>query len=130
MPAGEPLLDDDDLVALARIRGICAAFEGVEEAQLQDRPLFRVGRRRFAIFNGNGSPPRPRWAGFGRSLHFLADASELDALRQDPRFAPSPHHGDRRWMFLSVDPASIDWSEIAELLDSAFRQVEGFTTHR
>jgi predicted DNA-binding protein (MmcQ/YjbR family) len=119
------MLDAEDIAALARIRGICASFAGVEEAQLQDRPLFRVGQRRFAIFNGKGSPPRPRWAGCGRSLHLLADASEVDALRHDPRFAPSPHHGDRRWIFLSVHPLDTDWSEITELLDSAYRQVAG-----
>lgn len=58
--------------------------------------MFRVGRRRFAIVNGRGSPPRPRWASSGPSLHFLADPDELDA---------------------------VDWGEIAELLESAYRQV-------
>jgi predicted DNA-binding protein (MmcQ/YjbR family) len=130
VPAEQATLDAEDIAALTRIREICASFAGVEEAQLQDRPLFRVGRRRFAIFNGNGSPSRPRWARCGRSLHFLADALDLDALRQDPRFAPSPHHGDRRWMFLSIDSSVIDWSEIAELLDSAYQQVTGPQTRR
>ena len=119
------LLDAEDLAALTRIRGLCGSWQGVDEAELQGRPLFRVGRRRFAIFNGLASPPHRRWEGCGRSLHFLADPLELEALRQDARLSPSPHHGDRRWMFLSIDPPGTDWSEVAELLDAAYRQVAG-----
>jgi hypothetical protein len=116
-------LDDDDLDALRRIREICAAFSAADESELQGRPLFRVGRRRFAIFNGAGSPPRPRWEGCGRSLHFLADQAEVDALLADSRFAASPHHGDRRWMFLRLNRGETDWAEITELLDAAYQQV-------
>src|SRR5436305_10952520 len=113
-------LDDAtaDSVALQRIRTICLAFPGAEEAALQNRPLFRVGRKRFALFNGLTSPPRPRWNGSGRSLHFLADPLELDSLRQDGRFTPSPHHGSRGWLTLRVDPTETDWDEVAELLES------------
>src|ERR1700710_3070314 len=92
-----------DRVVLARIRGICGSFAGVDEGVLQDRPLFRVGRRRFAIFNGATSPPRPRWNGCGRSLHILAAPDEFDALRHDGRFTRSPHHGDRGWLALPLD---------------------------
>jgi predicted DNA-binding protein (MmcQ/YjbR family) len=113
-----------DEVALHRIRGICSQFPGADEGELQQRPLFRVGRRRFAIFNGRTSPPRPRWNASGRSLHFLADPLELDALRQDGRFSASPHHGDRGWLAISLDdPSAVDWDEIAELLGSGYRQV-------
>jgi predicted DNA-binding protein (MmcQ/YjbR family) len=118
--------DDEaaDQSALHHLRRICFALPGVTETTLQDRPLFRVGRRRFALFNGATSPPRPRWASSGRSLHFLADPEEIDALRQDRRFVPSPHHGDRGWFSLRLDdPERPDWAEIAELLDAAHRQV-------
>jgi predicted DNA-binding protein (MmcQ/YjbR family) len=111
---------DQDL--LGKVRRICLAFDGVEEAELQGRPLFRVGRRRFAIFNGLGSPPRRRWEASGRSLHFLSDPSERDALRQDPRFTPSPHHGDRGWFALRLDDG-IDWGEVTEILHAAHGQV-------
>jgi predicted DNA-binding protein (MmcQ/YjbR family) len=116
-------IEQADRVALERIRRICRGFARVEEVQLQNRPLFRVGKRRFAIFNGAGSPPRPRWSSSGRSLHFLTDPLETDALRQDQRFAPSPHHGDRGWMALRLDRHDVDWDEVSELLESAHRQV-------
>ena len=115
--------EEEDAVALERVRRICLGFAGAEEAELQSRPLFRVGRRRFAIFNGAGSPPRPRWSFSGRSLHFLTDPLEVEALRQDRRFVPSPHHGHRGWMALRLDGGDVDWVELAELLESAYRQV-------
>jgi predicted DNA-binding protein (MmcQ/YjbR family) len=120
MPA---LTDPEDIAALDRVRKICLRLPGVNEAELQDRPLFRVGRRRFALFNGRSSPRRPRWNGSGRSLHFLADPLELEALSQDGRFAASPHHGDRGWLAIRIDTDEIGWKELTELLESAHRQV-------
>jgi len=113
----------DDEAALTAIRRICSAWPGAEEAALQDRPLFRVGKRRFALFNGLNSPPRPRWISSGQSLHFLADPGDLDALRQDERFELSPHHGSRGWLAIRLDGDEVDWNEVAELLEQAYRQV-------
>jgi predicted DNA-binding protein (MmcQ/YjbR family) len=107
---------DDD--ALERLRASCLALPGASEASLQDRVLFRVGNRRFALFNGESSPRRARWADSGRSLHFLADPDEVDALRADDRFSASPHHGDRGWFALALDDDT-DWDEIAELVAAA-----------
>ena len=115
---------DHDARALARIRDVCLRFPEADEAELQGRPLFHVHRRRFALFNGDGSPPRPRWDGSGRSVHFLTDAHEREALRQDPRFMASPHHGDRGWMALDLGCCDdIDWGEVAELLETSYRLV-------
>jgi predicted DNA-binding protein (MmcQ/YjbR family) len=117
VPSDDPLLD--------RIRAICLRFPDAEEAALQDRPLFRVASRRFAIYNGDDSPPRPRWQGAGPSLHVLTDPAERPALSQDPRFRPSPHHGDRGWLAFRLDTPMLDWQEVAELLESAYRQAAG-----
>jgi predicted DNA-binding protein (MmcQ/YjbR family) len=107
---------------LERIRRICFGFPEIEEVELQGRPLFRIRtRRRFALFNGAQSPPRPRWNGFGRSLHFLSDPQERLSLLADPRFVPSPHHGPRGWIALDLDVVT-DWGEVAELLETAYRQ--------
>lgn len=114
---------DDDRTALLRVRAICLGFPQAAEGELQDRPLFRVDNRRFAIFNGTESPPRRRWLTSGRSVHFLTDPAERDAIRLDPRFAPSPHHGDRGWFAARLDDGPVHWDELAELLESAYRQV-------
>jgi predicted DNA-binding protein (MmcQ/YjbR family) len=111
-----------DESALARLRAICLAFPEAEEAVLQDRPLFRVRTRRFALFNGASSPRRMRWNGFGRSVHFVTDPQEREALREDRRFTVSPHHGDRGWMAVSLEDP-VDWTELAELLEAGYRHV-------
>ena len=120
-----PTEPDADADVLAQIRAVCLGFPEVEEAELQGRPLFRVRRRRFAIVNGATAPARPRWEGFGRSLHVLTEPTEQEALRHDPRFEPSPHHGDRGWMALRLDRAPVDRDEIAELLEAGYRRAAG-----
>jgi predicted DNA-binding protein (MmcQ/YjbR family) len=113
----------DDERALARLRDICLRLPEADEATLQDRPLFHVHRKRFALFNGLASPPRPRWAGSGRSVHFVTDPHEREALRQDARFSVSPHHGNRGWLSLDLTVAPVDWAELAELLETSYRHV-------
>jgi hypothetical protein len=115
-----PSADDRDL---GRIRRICLRFPEAEEAELQDRPLFRVRARRFALFNGTLSPSRPRWNAFGRSLHFVAEPHERLALLAEPRFVTSPHHGDRGWIAIDLQSYATDWAEVEELLETAYRQV-------
>lgn len=111
--------DQRDEQVLASLRDACLRFPEAEEVRLQDRPLFVVRRRRFALPNGAGSPARPRWDGCGRSVHLLTDPDERQALTADPRFGPSPHHGDRGW--LMVDPDQVSFDELAELLEAAYR---------
>ena len=115
--------DDRDQRVLNRLREICATFSGCEESILQDRPLFHVRRRRFAIFNGESSPPRSRWAAAGRSVHFLSEPSDREALLQDQRFTRSAHHGDRGWLAIRLDPDTVDWQELSELLAAAHEHV-------
>lgn len=112
-----------DARALARIREFCARFPEAEEDLLQDRPLFHVRRRRFAIFNGDVSPPRRRWQSFARSVHVATDPQRLALLQRDARFRPSPHHGFRGWMAFDLRHQDVEWSEIGELLEWAFRSV-------
>ena len=99
---------------LDRIRAACLALPEVEEIELWGGPLWRVRRRRFAVHNAAPT----------HSLHVLTDPDERAALRSDPRFSVSPHHGERGWMALDLD-ADVEWSEIAELLDTAYRCVAG-----
>ena len=58
-------------------------------------------------------------------MHVLADATELDALLADPRFRASPHHGSSGWVALVIDPATVDWAEVDELLESGYRRAAG-----
>ena len=109
---------------LEKIRMICRHFPEAEEGSLQDRPLFHVRRRRFAILNEETAPYRKRWEGYGHSLHFMTDPAKRAKLARDQRFRTSPHHGFRGWMALDLAAGS-DWTEIARLLAAAYRTVAG-----
>jgi predicted DNA-binding protein (MmcQ/YjbR family) len=115
-------LDAEDLHALELIRRICRAFPGADEAELQGRPLSGLvdgaSRSSTALRHLLG----PGGKGAGRSLHFLADPTEREALRQDGRFVASPHHGHRGWFGIRME-GDLDWKELTELLDSAYQQV-------
>jgi hypothetical protein len=114
-----------DKADLVRIRQICSRFPEAEEGALQDRPLFHVRRRRFAIVNSENAPYRQRWESFGRSLPFATEPRRQIELENDARFSASPHHSFRGWMALDLRAEEIDWSEINELLESAYRHVAG-----
>ena len=110
---------------LEKIRAICSRFPEAEEGLLQDRPLFHVRRRRFAILNDASAPFRKRWDDIGASLHFMTDPAQRPGLERDSRFTLSPHHGFRGWMALDLASDQLDWSEVARLLESAYRTVAG-----
>ncbi len=112
-------MDNPDLTT---IRQICSLYPEAEEGLLQDRPLFHVRRRRFAIYNWEEAPYRKRWEGAGRSLHFATSEYTRSRLKLDDRFVASPHHGFRGWTSLKL-VAETDWNEISELLLSAYRHV-------
>lgn len=113
------LVSDSDL---QRLRSICSRFPEAEEDLIQDRPLFHVRRRRFAIYNPSGAPYRKRWETCGRSIHFAASQKMAGSLVEDERFYSSPHHGFRGWLGLDLDESS-DWNEVADLLLWAYRHV-------
>jgi predicted DNA-binding protein (MmcQ/YjbR family) len=102
---------------LVAMRGCCLAFPEVEEVEYWGGQLFRVRRRRFALYERarNGS----RW------FHVLAAADERPALEADPRFAPSPHHPHQGWLRADLGTAALPLAEVAELLESAYRRVAG-----
>ena len=110
---------------LSRIRMICSRFPEAEEGVIQGRPLFRVRRRWFAIFNGQDASYRKRWDGFEKTLHFMTDSVRRPELETDSRFRVSPHHGFRGWFALDLSGEVLDWFEIDDLLESAYRSVAG-----
>ena len=106
---------------LRNIRSICARFPEAHEDRLQDRPMFHVRRRRFAILNSETLPYRKRWATSGDSLHFATDEQLRTTLCSDV-FYSSPHHGFRGWRATKLTTET-NWAEIARLLEGAYRSV-------
>ncbi len=114
---------NSDIEVLEGIRDLCGGLPGAEESLLQDRPLFHVRRRRFAIFNADSVPFRKRWQGFARSIHFATHPEVRQTCEADDRFLVSPHHGFRGWMALDLKRGAVDWTEVRTLIVQAYRHV-------
>ncbi|MDD0858686.1 MmcQ/YjbR family DNA-binding protein [Arthrobacter alpinus] len=80
-------------------------------------PTFRCGKI-FAYF-GQGQQDHPREA----SVQVLPDADEREALLADQRFYILSYSGPYGWVGLDLSVERPDWQEIANLLDSSYRQL-------
>jgi hypothetical protein len=57
------------------------------------------------------------------SIIFKPAADERLALVQDDRFWSPPYWGPGGWLATSIDGTDVDWIELAELIDTSYRQV-------
>jgi hypothetical protein len=107
------MYDDGDPL-LVRVRECCASRSEVVEFESHGRPNFRAGSRRvFAVY---GAGPSHEHA-----LILRVDPADEDGLRADARFFVPPYYPDR--LALDLDGPDIDWDEVGELIESAYRQV-------
>lgn len=113
-----PIMFDDADPLLARVREIALAFPESTEVIAHGRPTFRCGKV-FAHYGGSvrGGDRRDH------SLLVKPDATEAQALVDDPRFFVPAYLGPAGWIGLDLDAAAPDWVEIRELLDASFRLV-------
>jgi predicted DNA-binding protein (MmcQ/YjbR family) len=105
----------DDDPYLAELREVCLALPESSEVEAWGRPTFRAGKRMFAIFEGDDEHPF--------ALVFKPDPAERPALLGDPRVYVPAYHGPGGWLALDLTAAPVDWAEIAELVESSYRQV-------
>ncbi len=100
-----------------RIRAICLAFPEVVEKQSHGAPSFFV-RKQFATAwtEGHHDHRFPH-------LWCAAEAGTQEALvaASDRYFRP-PYVGHRGWVGIRLD-GEVDWAEVAELLEEAYRAV-------
>jgi predicted DNA-binding protein (MmcQ/YjbR family) len=69
----------------------------------------------FAIFEGNDDHPY--------AVVVKPEPDERPALLDDDRFYVPPYHGPYGWVALDLTKGKVDWDEVAELLESSYRQV-------
>ena len=105
----------DDDPYLADLRAVCLAFPEAVEVEAWGRPTFRAGKRIFAVFSGTDEHLY--------AVVFKPDAAERPALLGDPRVFVPPYFGAGGWLALDLAAADVDWGEIAELVESSYRQV-------
>ena len=113
------MYDEDDPL-LADVRKVCLALPEATEVEAWGRPTFRAGPKgkMFAVYGSEG-------------LLVKADPAERDALTTDARFDVPAYHGPRfrvpRYFGpgggLALDLKTPDWTEIAELVETSYRQV-------
>jgi predicted DNA-binding protein (MmcQ/YjbR family) len=110
-----PLLFEPADPLLQRVRELCLAFPEAVEVQAWGRPTFRAGKKIFVT--AGSSMDRPH------SIVFKPDPEERLALVEDRRFFVPPYFGPAGWLAIDFDPPDTDWAELAELVETSYRQV-------
>ncbi|MET4783195.1 MmcQ/YjbR family DNA-binding protein [Glaciihabitans sp. UYNi722] len=100
---------------VVRVRTICMTFPEALEAVAWGRPTFRAGKKIFVMMSSSMDRPN--------SIVFKPAGDERLAHLEDPRFFSPPYWGPSGWLGIDVDQPTTDWTELAELIDTSYRQV-------
>jgi predicted DNA-binding protein (MmcQ/YjbR family) len=106
---------DDGDPYLSELRRVCLPLPESVEVEAWGRPTFRAGKKMFAVFEGSDDHPY--------AVVFKPDPLERPALAQDERFYVPAYFGPAGWLALDFTAAPVDWSEVAELMESSYRLV-------
>lgn len=111
---------DPDDPLLEQLRRRCLALPGAGEKVSHGHPVFFTTKI-FAIFGGlvKGDHADDRHA---RSVLFLVADDEREAIDQDERFFVPAYWGPYGWRGLDLTGDTVDWDEIAELVEESYRQ--------
>lgn len=122
------MFDEDDPV-LARLRAAAAPLPDVHEKVSHGRPVLTAGEKGkvFAVYGG-GVKVRPGvHERHDHAVLLKPDPAEAGALAEDDRFFSPAYYGPSGWVGLDLDSGAhdVDWTEVAELLESSYRTVAG-----
>jgi predicted DNA-binding protein (MmcQ/YjbR family) len=110
-----PRTYNDDDPYLEDLRKVCLALPESAEVEAWGRPTFRAGKKMFAVFEGSDQHPF--------AVIFKPESDERPVLVEDPRFYVPAYYGPSGWLSLDFTAAEVDWGEVAELMESSYRQV-------
>jgi hypothetical protein len=110
-----PRVYSEDDPYLADLRKVCLGLPESTEVEAWGRPTFRAGKKLFAVFTVDDQP--------AYSVIFKPELAERPALVEDRRFYVPPYFGAGGWLALDFTAAAVDWDEVAELVESSYRQV-------
>lgn len=116
--AHPPRFSEDDPL-LFEVRRICLALPGAAEKISHGHPNFFTTKV-FAVYGGvvKGDHAADTYA---RSMLFLPDDHERQALREDERFFVPAYYGPSGWLGINLTLGTPDWAEVAELADMSYR---------
>ena len=103
--------------ALARLRKICLALPETDEGGSFGNPVWRVGKKTFAMLYDYGK---------GLTISFWVGIERQGPLEMDPRFAIPAYLGHNGWIALDVSQGVSD-GELKEFLIESYRH---FATRR
>ena len=105
------------MTPLERLRALCTALPEVTEKLSHGEPTWFV-RKSFVMFADHHHDDR---------LAFWCAAppgAQEELVAADPgRFFRPPYVGGRGWLGVYLDVPDVDWTEIAEIVTDAYRQV-------
>ncbi|RVX43597.1 hypothetical protein EDD27_6290 [Nonomuraea polychroma] len=105
--------------SLDRLRALCLALPEVTERLSHGEPTWFVrGKKTFVMFADHHHDDR---------LAFWCAApsgAQEELVSEDPeRFFRPPYVGHRGWLGVYLDVPEVDWSEVAEIVADAYRQI-------
>jgi hypothetical protein len=105
--------------ALERLRAVCLAFPAVTERLSHGEPTWFVGGRKvFVTYADHHHDDR---LGFWCAAQ---PGSQHELVASDPqRFFVPPYVGGRGWIGVRLDVGNVDWDEIGELVEDAYRTI-------
>ena len=108
---------------LLRVREIALGFPGAKEKISHGSPNWYTTK----VFTGWGNHLKGDHAStaLARSISVLPDPDERLALLEDPRFHVPGYIGHRGWLAFDLSGAEPDWAEVAELIESSYRNTAG-----
>lgn len=100
---------------IERLRKICLTFPEATEKETWGDPTWRVSNRIFAMQKGNYDGGRP-------SVWFKAPAGGQSVLvgSTPEQFFVPPYVGHKGWVGLWLDRRTVDWDELADLLEESY----------
>ena len=118
-----PVMFRDDDLGLAELRRLALGFPGAFEKVSWGRPVF-CAPKMFAMYGGNSKAAHGgELKAFPHSVLFKPDQAERKALEQDARVFYPAYLGPHGWLGLDFTLGTVDWAEVAELVDASFRMV-------
>jgi predicted DNA-binding protein (MmcQ/YjbR family) len=102
---------------IGTMRKICLALPETDEGSAFGAPVWRVGKKTFAMLHDYGK---------GLTVQFWVGIERQGPLEMDPRFSIPPYMGHNGWMALDVSKGVIE-RELREYLIESYRH---FATRR
>jgi len=116
-----PQMFDNDDPILGRLREICLALPGADVKVSHGRPAFFT-KKIFAMY-GAVLKGEHNTGEYDQALVFMPAEEELEAISADDRFFTPAYWGPSGWQGLDLSGAgaTVDWNEVAELVEDSFR---------